>query len=85
MRSNDEIGSLDMPSNMNPAFDNVQTYLKGLQQNITSALMTLDGKPFLSDAWEKPAIETLQGNGITMIMEQGNIFERAGCGFSHVR
>jgi coproporphyrinogen III oxidase len=38
----------------------------------------------LSDAWEKPAGEPLQGNGITMIMEQGHVFERAGVGFSHV-
>jgi coproporphyrinogen III oxidase len=29
--------------------------------------------------------ETLQGNGLTMILEQGKVFERAGCGFSHVR
>jgi coproporphyrinogen III oxidase len=69
---------------MNPAFQSVQTYLKGLQQKITSALTDLDGTSFLSDAWEKPAGEPLQGNGITMIMEQGNVFERAGCGFSHV-
>jgi coproporphyrinogen III oxidase len=69
---------------MNPAFQSVQTYLKGLQQNITSALTDLDGTSFLSDAWEKPAGEPLQGNGITMIMEQGNVFERAGVGFSHV-
>jgi coproporphyrinogen III oxidase len=69
---------------MNPAFQSVQTYLKGLQHNITSALTDLDGTSFLSDAWEKPAGEPLQGNGITMIMEQGNVFERAGVGFSHV-
>lgn len=69
---------------MNPAFQSVQTYLKGLQHNITSALTDLDGTSFLSDAWEKPAGEPLQGNGITMIMEQGNLFERAGVGFSHV-
>jgi coproporphyrinogen III oxidase len=55
-----------------------------LQQRITSALTQLDGKSFLSDSWEKPKGETLQGNGITMIMEQGNVFERAGVGFSHV-
>jgi coproporphyrinogen III oxidase len=55
-----------------------------LQHNITSALTDLDGTSFLSDAWEKPAGEPLQGNGITMIMEQGNVFERAGVGFSHV-
>ena len=69
---------------MNPAFQSVQTYLKGLQHNITSALTDLDGTSFLSDAWEKPSGEPLQGNGITMIMEQGNVFERAGVGFSHV-
>jgi coproporphyrinogen III oxidase len=69
---------------MNPAFESVQNYLKGLQQRITTALTELDGTSFLSDAWEKPAGETLQGHGITMIMEQGHVFERAGCGFSHV-
>jgi coproporphyrinogen III oxidase len=26
----------------------------------------------------------LQGNGITQILENGKVFERAGCGFSHV-
>ena len=69
---------------MNPAFALVRTYLMDLQQRITSALTQLDGKPFLSDSWEKPKGETLQGNGITMIMEQGDVFERAGVGFSHV-
>jgi coproporphyrinogen III oxidase len=28
---------------------------------------------------------TLQGDGITKILEGGRVFERAGCGFSHVR
>ena len=69
---------------MNPAFAPVRTYLMDLQQRITSALTQLDGKSFLSDSWEKPKGETLQGNGITMIMEQGYVFERAGVGFSHV-
>ena len=69
---------------MNPAFAPVRTYLMDLQQRITRALTQLDGKSFLSDSWEKPKGETLQGNGITMIMEQGNVFERAGVGFSHV-
>ena len=27
----------------------------------------------------------MQGNGITQILEGGPVFERAGCGFSHVR
>ena len=69
---------------MNPAFAPVRSYLMGLQQRITQALVDIDGHTFLSDIWEKPKGETLQGNGITMIMEQGNVFERAGVGFSHV-
>ncbi len=70
---------------MNNAFEPVRAYLLDLQQRITTGIANLDGQgQFLSDAWEKPPGETLQGNGITMIMEQGAVFERAGCGFSHV-
>ena len=70
---------------MNSAFEPVRAYLLDLQQRITTGIADLDGQgQFLSDAWEKPSGETLQGNGITKIMEQGAVFERAGCGFSHV-
>ena len=70
---------------MNNAFEPVRAYLLDLQQRITAGIADIDGQgQFLSDAWEKPAGETLQGNGITKIMEQGAVFERAGCGFSHV-
>ena len=62
----------------------VRGYLVGLQSRITSAIAQLDGGSFLSDHWEKPPGETLQGNGITQILENGKVFERAGCGFSHV-
>ena len=63
----------------------VRDYLQGLQQRITQALSDLDGTPFLVDVWEKGPGETLQGQGITQILEGGPVFERAGCGFSHVR
>lgn len=63
----------------------VRDYLQGLQQRITQALTDLDGTPFLVDVWEKGPGETLQGQGITQILEGGPVFERAGCGFSHVR
>ncbi len=62
----------------------VRDYLVGLQARITGALSAIDPTPFVSDAWEKPAGETLQGRGITKILEGGPVFERAGCGFSHV-
>ncbi len=61
-----------------------KTFLLGLQQRITQAIHEVDGTPFLEDRWNKPAGEALQGAGITMILEDGPVFERAGCGFSHV-
>ena len=64
--------------------DVARSYLTGLQQRITSALNAMDATPFVVDAWRKEAHEPLQGNGITMMMEGGPVFERAGCGFSHV-
>ena len=63
----------------------VREYLLGLQARITSAVAALDGGVFLKDIWEKPPGAGLQGNGITMILEGGAVFERAGCGFSDVR
>ncbi len=67
-----------------PSHD-VRQYLTGLQDRITSTVAMVDGGQFLVDSWKKPAGETLQGNGITQILEDGAVFERAGCGFSHVR
>ncbi len=64
--------------------ETVSAYLKGLQNRITSAIAEIDGGEFLVDAWQKPAGEMLQGHGITQILEGGAVFERAGCGFSHV-
>ena len=63
----------------------VRTFLLGLQERITTAIAEVDGQPFVADAWQKEPGEMLQGNGITKILEQGRVFERAGCGFSHVR
>jgi coproporphyrinogen III oxidase len=66
------------------AVEEVSQYLRGLQAKITGAISALDGTPFLTDPWQKPAGEKLQGQGITQILEGGPLFERAGCGFSHV-
>ena len=62
----------------------VRAYLLDLQHRITTAISAVDGTPFFEDAWSKPSGEALQGNGITRILEGGPVFERAGCGFSHV-
>ena len=66
------------------ATERVGAYLRALQASITGAIAELDGAAFLTDPWQKPAGETLQGQGITQILEGGAVFERAGCGFSHV-
>ena len=61
-------------------------YLLGLQQRIVDALEAADGQGrFISDAWHKPPGEKLQGEGLTRLLEEGALLERAGVGFSHVR
>ena len=69
----------------NTDLSGVSQYLRGLQDRITNAIAELDGGKFLSDSWHKANDEPLQGQGITRILEGGAVFERAGCGFSHVR
>jgi coproporphyrinogen III oxidase len=61
----------------------VRGWLTGLQQRITSACGAIDGQPFRADGWRKDPGEPLQGEGVTMILEDGAVFERAGCAFSH--
>ena len=61
----------------------VKTYLEGLQTRIIDALTTLDGKPFGRDEWTR-APSVGGGGGITCMLEDGQLFERAGVGFSHV-
>ena len=65
--------------------EGVRDYLLGLQARVTAAVAAVDGGSFVFDAWEKAPGELLQGTGVTQILEAGSVFERAGCGFSHVR
>lgn len=58
----------------------VEQFLTGLQQTIVSRLEALDGKAFLKDAWHRPQ----GGGGLTCILEDGELFERAGVGYSKV-
>lgn len=66
-------------------FAAVYRFLPDLQTRITGAIAAVDGKSFVTDAWQKAEGEPLQGRGTTMILEGGQVFERAGCGFSQVR
>lgn len=74
-----------MEKMISPDLVAVRIFLIDLQERITHAIAEVDGQPFLTDEWQKEPGEVLQGNGITKILEQGKVFERAGCGFSHVR
>jgi coproporphyrinogen III oxidase len=55
-------------------------YLLGLQASIVEALELVDGNNFLHDSWHRPE----GGGGNSCMLEEGNVFERAGVGFSHV-
>ena len=63
----------------------VRTYLLGLQDRIISALEAADGQPFVRDAWTRAPGERLQGDGVSRLVEEGGLFERGGCNFSHVK
>lgn len=58
----------------------VLEYLQTLQSKIVEALELVDGKTFLHDSWNRPE----GGGGNSCLLEGGNVFERAGVGFSHV-
>ncbi|ASM77558.1 Coproporphyrinogen III oxidase [Vitreoscilla filiformis] len=62
-----------------------RAYFLGLQERIVSAAAALDGQPFLTDAWSRPPGGKLEGDGITRLIENGNLLERGGCNFSHVK
>jgi coproporphyrinogen III oxidase len=57
------------------------TYFQGLQDQICSALQTLDGRaPFREDAWRRAE----GGGGRTRVLTEGAVFEKAGVNFSEV-
>jgi coproporphyrinogen III oxidase len=63
----------------------VKTYLTDLQSRIVAALEEIDGQRFLIDNWERPAgVGPIAGGGSSRILEEGNVLERGGVGFSHV-
>lgn len=59
----------------------VKDWLRRLQESIVAGLEVLDGQSFVRDGWERPA----GGGGLSCVLENGQLFERAGVNFSHVR
>ena len=60
----------------------VKNYLTTLQQNIVTALSSYESKSgFLSDQWTHEQ----GGGGKSCVIEGGQVFEKAGVNFSHVK
>ena len=58
----------------------VRTYLTSLQARIVEALEARGERAFRRDAWQRSE----GGGGVSLSMEDGDIFERAGVLYSHV-
>src|SRR5688572_25099778 len=65
---------------MMPDSDAVRRYLLDLQQRIVAALETIDGTVFRQEPWQRPE----GGGGLSCLIEDSSVFERAGVLFSHV-
>jgi coproporphyrinogen III oxidase len=75
---------------LNP--ERVRERLASLQSEICRAFERQDGGRFLEDAWERggdgaagaSAGSTLAGRGLTCVLENGVLFERAGVALSDI-
>jgi coproporphyrinogen III oxidase len=64
----------------------VADWLRTLQDRLCGALAGLDGgAEFISDEWTREDDGALHGGGISRVLTEGALFERAGVNFSHVR
>ncbi|KAF3940752.1 hypothetical protein ABW19_dt0206305 [Dactylella cylindrospora] len=58
----------------------MEQFIKEQQSIIVSKLAEVDGTPFKTDTWERPH----GGGGISCILQDGNVFEKAGVNISVV-
>ncbi len=58
-----------------------RAYFVDLQSRIVAALEAIDGQLFRHDEWTRPE----GGGGIARVIEDGDVLERGGCNFSHVK
>ncbi|MBM2841069.1 MAG: oxygen-dependent coproporphyrinogen oxidase, partial [Bacteroidetes bacterium] len=74
--------AIEIPSSRQTGLSQrAKAYFEGLQASICSALEELDGKgKFGTDAWERKE----GGGGLTRVLEDGAVFEKAGIGVSTV-
>jgi coproporphyrinogen III oxidase len=62
-----------------------RAYFSGLHDRVIEAFERADGGTFRRDAWRKGPDEPLAGDGVTGVLEDGAVFERAGVSISRVR
>ena len=72
---------LTNPSTARP----VRDYLLGLQRPHRRRLRGRGRQALLSDAWTRPPGGALEGDGLSRLVEEGDLLERGGCNFSHVQ
>ena len=58
----------------------VRDYLLDLQSRLCAAFEEADGGVFRQDEWDRPG----GGGGLSRVLEDGEVLERAGVNFSHV-
>ncbi|MDP3562251.1 MAG: oxygen-dependent coproporphyrinogen oxidase [Legionellaceae bacterium] len=72
---------VDLPYIPQNALNLVKYYLLGLQTQICNELIVLDGRgTFMEDVWTRAE----GGGGVTRILQNGLLFEKAGVNFSYV-
>jgi hypothetical protein len=54
--------------------------IRGIQDQVCAAIEQVDGCTFRQDAWTRPG----GGGGITRVMQEGNVWEKAGVAVSVV-
>ncbi|KAJ1652690.1 Coproporphyrinogen-III oxidase, partial [Dispira simplex] len=59
-------------------FQRMSKFVQDLQSEIVAAITGLDGKPFFVDRWTRPE----GGFGISCVLQEGNVFEKAGVNVS---
>lgn len=59
----------------------MEAMIKERQKIIVAALEKVDGKPFKVDTWER---KNSGGGGISCVLQEGNVFEKAGVNISVV-
>jgi len=75
-----------MAKNMVESIESIQQFLQAFQKKFCGAMSALDGnQSFVEDAWQKSEHGSLRGHGVSYVLEQGAVFERAGVNFSSVQ